>query len=568
MRWRTLNRRTLVAGAVVVVVISSGGGAIALRSGTRHTNTPAATRATGTATVNRTDLSTTQQVNGTLGFDGNYTVVNLVGATASQRSSAQQQLAQALAQESAANQTAADARASAAAQAAADQAMLDQYTAAVARDQQQLAADQDQLARDTAQQTIDCDAPTPTAPTAPTPTAPTPTAPTTSAPRSSSACTSDRTAVQTDTTHVSSDQSALAKDQQSVTAQQGKIAIDQAQGRQTADTAQGQANQAHAQAQAIQSGGSTTAPTTITAVPKIGDTIVAGQQLYALDGRPVILMVGNTLITRQLAVGVADGPDVAVLKQNLADLGFSPGQIDNHFDDATAAAVRNWQASLGETQDGVVHLGDVFTEPTAVRVTAVNATPGSNANLGGTVLTGTSTTPVVTVPLPPAKEYLVHVGDSVLIDLPDGKTTTTGHIRDMSTVATSNSSSGSSGGSGSGSGSGGANSTPAQSQQQGQQALAANSTINVTIILDNPGSVRPLDQAPVQVDITDQTVRGVLAVPVEALLALAGGGYGLQLVTPTGNQTVTVAAGLFGNGMVQVSGPGVVVGATVEVPHS
>jgi hypothetical protein len=546
MGLKTLNRRTIAVLAACAVVAVGVSVDLAVQAGSGHA-TVAATAPTGTAAVTRTDLSTTQQVNGTLGFDGSYTVVNLVGTTSAQRATAQAQLAQALAQQAAGNQAAADARATAAAQTAADQTQLEQLSAAVAADQRQLAADQDQQSRDNAAETTDC------------------------AVSTTPACTVDRTAVTADNTRVSADQTALTRDQQSAAQSQGKVAVDQAQGRQSADAAAAQAGEAGAQANAIQNSGSTTAPTTITWVPQVGDTVVAGQRLYALDGRPVVLLTGNTAILRPLAVGVPDGPDVAVLKQNLATLGFSPGPVDQHFDAATAAAVRAWQAALGEQQDGTVHLGDVFVEPTSVRVTGVNVTPGSAANPGNTVLTGTSTTPVVTVPLTPAKEYLVHTGDAVMIDLPDGKTTTTGHIRTISRVATgSGSSGGSSGGNGgSGSGTGGSSGgSNIQSQQQGQQALAANSTVSVTVTLDNPAAVHVLDQAPVQVDITDQTVRGVLAVPVNALLALAGGGYGLQLLAPSGVQTVTVQVGLFGNGLVQVSGSGVVAGATVVVPAS
>lgn len=534
MAGRTLNRRVAVALAAGAVAVAGTGGGIALRAGTGHASAPG-NAPTSTAPVIRTDLSTTQQVNGTLGYDGSYTVLDLVGTTASQRATTQAQLAQAQAQQAAGDQAAVDARGTSTAQTAADQALLDQYTAAVDADQRQLAADQAQQSRDTAAQQADCTGTTPTA-----------------------ACTADRTAVTADTGRVSADLSTSAKDQQSVAQEQGKVAVDRAQGQQAVDAASAQAAQAGAQAGALQASGATTAPTTITWVPQIGDTVSAGQRLYALDGRPVVLLTGTTPILRQLGLGVPDGPDVAVLKQNLAALGFNPGPINDHFDQATATAVRAWQASLGEPQDGVVRLGDVYAEPTAVRVTGVSVAAGSATNPGGTVLTGTSTTPVVTVPLSPAKEYLVHVGDQVMVDLPDGQTTTTGHVRTISTVAASSGS----GSSGSGSGA----SAAAQSQQQGQQALAANTTVAVTITLDNPAAVRVLDQAPVQVDITDQTVRGVLAVPVDALLALAGGGYGVQLVNGGDSHPVAVQIGLFGNGLVQVSGPGVAAGATVEVP--
>ena len=70
----------------------------------------------------------------------------------------------------------------------------------------------------------------------------------------------------------------------------------------------------------------------------------------------------------------------------------------------------------------------------------------------------------------------------------------------------------------------------------------------------------------VQVSLAVQSARGVLAVPVSALLALAGGGYGLEVVTPSGaHRLVGVAAGLFASGQVQVSGPGITAGTRVVV---
>jgi len=68
------------------------------------------------------------------------------------------------------------------------------------------------------------------------------------------------------------------------------------------------------------------------------------------------------------------------------------------------------------------------------------------------------------------------------------------------------------------------------------------------------------------VNIPVQSVRHVLAVPVSALLALAGGGYGLEVVTPSGaHRIVGVTAGIFAVGRVQVSGPGIVAGTKVVV---
>jgi hypothetical protein len=82
----------------------------------------------------------------------------------------------------------------------------------------------------------------------------------------------------------------------------------------------------------------------------------------------------------------------------------------------------------------------------------------------------------------------------------------------------------------------------------------------VTVAPDDPSTVAGLSSASVQVTFTGQNATGVLAVPVTALLALTGGGYALQL--PAG-RLIPVQTGLFAQGMVQVSGPGITAGLRV-----
>ena len=63
------------------------------------------------------------------------------------------------------------------------------------------------------------------------------------------------------------------------------------------------------------------------------------------------------------------------------------------------------------------------------------------------------------------------------------------------------------------------------------------------------------DGEAVQVSLTVQTVHRALAVPIAALVALAGGGYGLELAGPSVTPSlVGVRAGVFASGMVQVIG--------------
>jgi hypothetical protein len=70
----------------------------------------------------------------------------------------------------------------------------------------------------------------------------------------------------------------------------------------------------------------------------------------------------------------------------------------------------------------------------------------------------------------------------------------------------------------------------------------------------------------VNVNITSQRAANVLAVPVNALLALQGGGFGVQVATGEGSHLVGVTTGLYSSSMVQVSGPGIAAGMRVEVP--
>jgi hypothetical protein len=87
------------------------------------------------------------------------------------------------------------------------------------------------------------------------------------------------------------------------------------------------------------------------------------------------------------------------------------------------------------------------------------------------------------------------------------------------------------------------------------------SKVTVTIRLTGKGRVTSLDQAPVTVDFAEAIARKVLAVPVTALVATAGGGY--AVVLPGGRQ-VPVAPGLYANGYVEIEGRGLRRGLRVQ----
>jgi hypothetical protein len=301
-------------------------------------------------------------------------------------------------------------------------------------------------------------------------------------------------------------------------------------------------------------------------LPEPGEVIRQDQPVYSVSSQPVPLLYGSLPAYRAFGAGMSDGADVGQLTRDLIALGYGDGLTQsNHYSTATGAAVERWQGALGLSATGQIPLGEVVFEPGPIRVTSVTPTAGAPVGGGGgTVLTATGTTPVVTVDLPVTQDYLVKPGDAVSVVLPDGTTTVGGHIETVGTVAVCP------GGSGTGTGNASADQSPCSSAGSGGSAGSnAAPTVTVTITMDSTPPGAALDQAPVNVNITTQTVGNVLAVPVNALLALADGGFGVDVVTSRGAvRLVGVTTGMYSDTLVQVSGPGITAGLRVEVPSS
>jgi multidrug efflux pump subunit AcrA (membrane-fusion protein) len=357
-----------------------------------------------------------------------------------------------------------------------------------------------------------------------------------------------------------SDQQKMAQDQAAVGQAQIKVAQDQAQDQLHSDQARAtitadQAALAQAQHGLAQAQATAPSPGSIcTGLAVPGSVVSQGQPLWWIEGRPVPLFYGATPAFRALRPEVS-GPDVQQLERDLVALGYaSSGELaaDGSFTAADTAAVERWQAASGMPQTGVVYLGDLVFLPGPIRVVGLHAAVGGTAQGGQPVLDYTSATKVVSVPLSPSASSQVKQGDAVTVDLPDGHTRARGAVSSVSSVATLQPQA----------------SSGAQAPTQTQNG-APGATIAVTVAFDDPSQVSALDQAPVTVDIATQSASGVLAVPVNALLALAGGGYGVEVVAADGHrQLVPVQTGIFSNSQVQVSGPRLSEGMNVVVPSS
>jgi hypothetical protein len=285
------------------------------------------------------------------------------------------------------------------------------------------------------------------------------------------------------------------------------------------------------------------APGRVTWRPEAGDVVRQGDVLYRVDEAPVLLLYGAIPAYRALGEGVT-GADVAQLNHDLVALRYlHRSEVASAWDEfnwATTAGVERLQKHLGVDQTGRLSLGDVVFLPTAARVTVLRAGLGGSAS--GPVLQASSTARTVSVALDPDLQAGVRVGNRVTISLPDGSTTP-GRVASVGKVATVPSNN-----------PGGSDNGP---------------TVPVQIRPNDPSAAGSLDQALVEVAITDRTVHNVLAVPVAALLARAGGGYFVEVVAGGGtHHLVQVRLGLFDDaaGLVQVSGAGLAVGQRVVVP--
>lgn len=289
-------------------------------------------------------------------------------------------------------------------------------------------------------------------------------------------------------------------------------------------------------------------------LPSTGRVIRRGRTIYEVDGRKVPLFYGRRPAWRPLSLGVLPGRDVAQLEANLVHLGYASHEvvkIDRHFTWQTAAAVRRWQTARGVPATGVFTPGDVAYGSDELRVTSVTAHLGAPPQPGEPVLTASTTVRHVSADLPVTVEHLVHRDDPVTVTLPDGRTTARGVVTSVGRVATASQ--------GSNAGQDGGGGAP-----PGEEPA----TVTLSVRLRNQHAGGAVDAAPVTVNIATARARNALTVPISALVALAGGGYAVEVpdATRSAPRLIPVRTGLFADTLVQVDGSGLKPGMRVLVP--
>ena len=259
---------------------------------------------------------------------------------------------------------------------------------------------------------------------------------------------------------------------------------------------------------------------TLTALPDVGTVIDNGTVVAEVDGRPVIALLGPLPMWRDLGPSVDDGKDVLQLEFTLATLGYAEEHdltVDEDWTSATTDAVEAFQADHGQDDDGTIERGEIVWIDGGARIHSVGGALGQAAGEAQIELSDTAQT--VDVDLDVELVELLPLGAAVQVELPTGERLD-GTVTGIGSVETA-------------------------------EDGSATTPIDVTVT----GSSALPDGLPVTVVVTTVAAEGVLAVPVEAVLALAEGGYGLEVADDAGaTHLVGIELGVFADGMVEVTG--------------
>jgi peptidoglycan hydrolase-like protein with peptidoglycan-binding domain len=257
--------------------------------------------------------------------------------------------------------------------------------------------------------------------------------------------------------------------------------------------------------------------------------VTRGEPLFKVDELPIVALYGAVPMYRTLGNGMV-GADVQQLQKNLVELGYAEFTIDGIYAQATTTAVLAWQADLGLVQTGMVEAGQVVFTPGPARIAEHVAQVGDLLGSDSAhILNYTDATRIVTVALNVVDQALAMEGGAVTVTLPDERTVA-GVIAEVGSVVTEE-------------------------------------EFEVTVTITDQAVLGTLEAAPVEVDFVSATREDVLTVPVTALLALAEGGYGVEIVEGNSTRIVAVNTGMFAGGRVEVSGEAIAEGMMVGVPR-
>lgn len=277
----------------------------------------------------------------------------------------------------------------------------------------------------------------------------------------------------------------------------------------------------------------TSLPGVVTAVPTPGAVVTRGGELFRVDDRPVLLMIGELPVWRAFASDMEDGPDVLQLERNLAELGFFDRDADEEFTWATAEVIRDWQESLGQERTGEIELGRVVFAQGDVRIAAITAKVGSPA--GDAIIAVSDPVKAVTIDIDPNIATAAPLGTELRFSLPDG-TQTSGIVTAVG--------------------------APTQREtEDGKKSMK----VPLTLTPNDEAATSGVTEAKITATLVRSIADDVITVPVLALLARADGSFVVERVSGDKREDVAVILGAFGDGRVEIRESTLAVGDRVVV---
>ena len=271
-----------------------------------------------------------------------------------------------------------------------------------------------------------------------------------------------------------------------------------------------------------------------------------------------LLMFGDLSVWRDMKEGIGPGEDINQLKLNLIALGYGTTEtleVDSTFDPNTTTAIMKLQSDLNLISSGEVIFGEIiFASGTSmVNSSSTLQNRGEKINTGVELFSLTSIEKISTqigsdgainiaskslqkieIQVGVADQNLVVKGSEVEIELPD-ESTIVGLVDEVGSFAV----------------------VP----QDGDPFL------EISIAVEGSTEYFKWTGAVVTVNATKELAKGVLASPVNGLLALLSGGYALEIITKTGTTLVPVETGIYADGWVEIHGSGLQPGTEIIVPN-
>lgn len=269
----------------------------------------------------------------------------------------------------------------------------------------------------------------------------------------------------------------------------------------------------------------------VTQAPEPGDVLDPGDVLLRVAQRPIVLVEGATPMYRELRrtqsgerdaagdrIGDTTGADVEQLQDYLIGLGLDgDGDVaaeHGTFGRATERAVEQWQRFVGHPATGKVDSSQIVFVPASIRI---ETAPLVGAEFDDPTVTDVD--PKVTADVTGQQRSHFPLGQPVAIEFADR--TITGTVTDVD-----------------------------------RRAGADGSTqFRVEITPDGGSDVEGVDaDATAKLTARRVVAEEVLTVPVRALVALAEGGWAVQLDGPSGPRLTAVELGAVVDGFAEVAG--------------